>query len=116
MGSPFLYRLRVEGKGISQNLIPIYAFKPGDAQSQSFFLGDIDLPLMNMISLGADGARMLTVCTNSLYAYRALEGKDIDYFELHVKDTRIRTAPTEERRTVATITCPVNRFPMNCKW
>ncbi len=105
MGSPFLYRLRVEGKGIGQNLIPVYAFKPGDRMTSPFHTGSVDLPLMQMIALGADGARMLTVCTNQLYAYRSLADKSIDYFELHVKDTRLRTSPTEERRSVATITC-----------
>jgi len=103
MSSPFLYRLRVEGKGVNQNVIPIYAFKSGFT-SAPFFQGDIDLFQMQAIALGADGARMLTVCTNGLYAIRALDGKDVSLFELHIKDTRIKTTPTEERRTVATIT------------
>jgi hypothetical protein len=105
MGSPFLYRLRVEGKGVNQNIIPVYAFKPGDVKGSPFHLGAVDLSLMQMITLGADGARTLTVCTNKPYAYRSLADKKIDYFELHIKDTRIKTAPTEERRSVATITC-----------
>lgn len=105
MGSPFLYRLRIEGRGIQQNLIPIYAFKPGDMSSSKFEQGNIDLALMKMIALGADGARMMTVCTNQMYAYRSLANKNVEYFELHIKDTRIKTAPTEERRTVATVTC-----------
>ncbi len=105
MGSPFLYRLRVEGKGIGQNLIPIFAFKPGDTTTSPFHLGNVDLSMMQMIALGADGARMLTVCTNQIYAYRSLADKNVDYFELHIKDTRFRTRPTEDRRTVATITC-----------
>jgi hypothetical protein len=109
MGSPFLYRLRVVsskgGKNRDQHVIPIYAFKPGDMQSSAFSVGGIDLPLMKMIAEGADGARTLTVCTNSIYAYRALEEKDVEFFDLHIKDTRISTLPTEERKTVATITC-----------
>jgi hypothetical protein len=126
MGSSFLYRLRVEGKGINQNLIPIYAFKPGDVKGSPFHSGAVDLSLMEMITLGADGARMLTVCTNKAYAYRSLADKNVDYFELHIKDTRIKTAPTEERRSVATITCrdmkgshmvPVgaNQIKMSCE-
>src|SRR5687767_4631174 len=105
MGSPFLYRLRVEGKGVNQNIIPVYAFKPGDVTGSPFHLGAVDLSLMQMITLGADGARTLTVCTNKAYGYRSLADKNIDYFELHIKDTRIKTAPTEERRSVATIPC-----------
>ncbi|MGI8468464.1 MAG: hypothetical protein ACR2N3_08425 [Pyrinomonadaceae bacterium] len=108
MSSPFLYRLRVmsskKGQGRAENIIPIYAFKDGTARGSPFPLGEVDLNTMRIIALGADGARVLTVCAFSLNTYRALENKDVEFFELHIKDTRIKTASTEEGRTVATIT------------
>jgi hypothetical protein len=107
MGSPFLYRLRINwtknGKH-DQDVIPVYSMKAG--ASESLWPGTLDrLDPIKLIADGADGARMLTICSDVIYAYRSLESRSIDYFELHIKDTRIKTAPTEERKTVATITC-----------
>lgn len=106
MSSPFLYRLRVmwskSGKK-DQSVIPIYAFKSGG--EKSLWPEEVTkLSTLEMISEMADGARLLTVCTLFPYVYRALESRNIEFFELHIKDTRIKTSPTEERRTVATIT------------
>lgn len=105
MSSPFLFRLRVawskNGKA-TESVIPIYAFKPGFS---GWDRGDITMDTLRINTMGADGRRILTVSTMVPYAHRELINRSITYFELHVKDTRIRTAPTEERRTVATITC-----------
>ena len=107
MGSPYLYRLRVgwfrNGKR-AEDVIPVYSLKAGG--DDSLWPGAITrLDPIKVISDGADGARALSVCTDNIYAYRSLENRSVEFFELHVKDTRIATAPTEERKTVATITC-----------
>jgi hypothetical protein len=106
MSSPFLYRLRVlwsRNNARGQEIIPVYAFKSGGNDSQ--FIREVNnLETLNMIADGANGARILTVCTFHLYAYRALENRDVERFELSIKDTRIATSPTTERPTVATIT------------
>lgn len=107
MSSPFLYRLRVNwsknGKQ-GQEVIPVYAFKGGGPES--LFPGEItNVETFRNIAEGAWGARTLTVCTFSMYAYRALENRSIDFFYLDIRDTRIATSPTEERKIVATITC-----------
>jgi hypothetical protein len=109
MKSPFLYRLKVlysRGKG-QRILVPdaqIYAIKAGD-QSPPWPRAFEDVEILRSIASAADGERVLTVCTNILEAFRNLEDREIISFELHIKDTRVRTEPTEERKTVATITC-----------
>ena len=109
MGSPFIFRLRVvsskKGGGRSEDVIPIFAIKSGYAQPADWYKGEISLEILRGIAAGADGERALTVCTIPIYARRNLEERSVEFFELHIKDTRIATAPTEERRTVATISC-----------
>lgn len=107
MSSPYQYRLRVEwskdGKR-EKSVIPVFAFKGG--AEKSVWPEEVqNLDTLKMITDMAYGARILTVCANFSDAYQALENREIDYFELHIKDTRYKSGPMEERRTVATITC-----------
>lgn len=109
MGSPYLFRLRVlsakKGASQEQNIIPVYALKGGDLQGSQWYQGQMSLQILKMITEGADGARQMTVCSDHLYAYRALADKEVSFFELHIKDTRVKKSVMEEYRTVATISC-----------
>lgn len=109
MGSPYLYRLRVvsgkKGQSAEQNVIPVYALKAGSLEDSQWYTGTMNLDVLKMITEGSDGARMMTVCTDFLYAYRALENKEVNLFDFHIKDTRVKKSPMEEYRTVATIWC-----------
>lgn len=109
MSSPYLFRLKVlsgkKGASQEQNVIPIYALKAGDLQGSQWFKGEVNFQVLKMLAESADGARMLTVCTDYLYAYRALGNKEVSIFDLHIKDTRVRKSMMEEYRTVATILC-----------
>ncbi|MEZ5428621.1 MAG: hypothetical protein R2747_20410 [Pyrinomonadaceae bacterium] len=102
-----MYRLRViwstKSKTSGQNVIPVFAFKP--AQRPWYKLGIHNLELLRGLVLTADGEGILTICTFSPYCYRALENRTIEYFELHIKDTRVPHGPLEEKKTVATVTC-----------
>ena len=107
MSSPFMYSLRVisgkKGQKRDEQSIPIYGFKSGMPDSSPWIKGDVTLEVLKNIALGADGARILTVCSENMYVYRALEEKEIDFFYLAIMDNRIKTAPTEPRKVVATI-------------
>ncbi|MGH9902032.1 MAG: hypothetical protein ACRD68_09500 [Pyrinomonadaceae bacterium] len=107
MGYLYLYRARVDWRKNGQqgqNIIPVFGFKAGwkvDWDSdKAQTLGDL-----KKYADMADGTRVLTICTLSLYAHRALFGKEIDYFSLAVYDMSKYPPVGEERKMLATITC-----------
>jgi hypothetical protein len=105
MGSPFFYRARVETKK-GQELIPVFAFKSGFATPEWPNEKVATLEDLKRLTLMADGARVLTICTYTYLVPRTFSIKDISYFELAVHDANdTKSAPTLARRIIALISC-----------
>src|SRR6266851_656247 len=104
MSSLFFYRARVETtKG--REMIPVFAFKSGDATPVWPDINVKSLADLQMITSMADGARALTICTYTYLVNRAFPGRDVSFFELAVHDAwDTKSPPTSERRIVAMIT------------
>jgi hypothetical protein len=90
MSSAFIFRLNVSGKNAGNGKtfseqIPIYSFKAGSAVGP-WPNGTNDLGTLEQITLGADGARVLSVSSADVYCYRALQDKEIYDFRLSVED------------------------------
>lgn len=104
MSTPFLFRLKVQsytkGRGLQEEIIPAYAYHFGK-RILPYEFGY--LTNLQAAAIGANAVGTLTVCTHQIYASRALQERNINFFELSIKDNRIKTLPTEEPKTVATV-------------
>jgi hypothetical protein len=90
MASAFIFKLDVSGETADggkhfQERIPIYSFKSGSAAGR-WPDGTTNLSVLEQITLGADGARVLAVSSADLYCLRALQNKKIYDFRLWVED------------------------------
>lgn len=105
MSSPFFYTMSVtwSKNGASGNeQIPVYAFASGVGAWETERVRQVS-DVKRVIDM-CNGAGMLTLCTFTLYAYRALLDRNIDYFDMIVRDSRDRqTPPTMARKGVAQI-------------
>jgi hypothetical protein len=107
MSSYFLYRLRVVWKtngNFAQSRIPIFAFKPSHRGWDKMDIKNLDI-FEQIADTANNFTKSLTVCSFTPYCYRALENRAIDQIVLEIKDSRFTDIRTDEKRTVATITC-----------